>query len=36
VAEFVALQKRLSGAIETEAAVLAARAVPGLRQLAVA
>jgi 2-polyprenyl-6-methoxyphenol hydroxylase-like FAD-dependent oxidoreductase len=36
VAEFVALQKRLSRAIETEAAVLAARAVPGQRQLAVA
>jgi flavin-dependent dehydrogenase len=36
VAEFVALQKRLSRAIEAEAATLAARPVPGRRQLAVA
>jgi flavin-dependent dehydrogenase len=36
VAEFVALQKRLSRAIEAEAAALAARPVPGERQLAVA
>jgi 2-polyprenyl-6-methoxyphenol hydroxylase-like FAD-dependent oxidoreductase len=35
-AEFVALQKRLSRAIETEAASLAARPVPGPPQLAVA
>jgi 2-polyprenyl-6-methoxyphenol hydroxylase-like FAD-dependent oxidoreductase len=36
VAEFVALQKRLSRAIEAEAASLAARPVPGEPQLAVA
>jgi 2-polyprenyl-6-methoxyphenol hydroxylase-like FAD-dependent oxidoreductase len=36
VAEFVALQKRLSRAIEVEAASLAARPVPGQPQLAVA
>ena len=36
VDEFVALQKRLSQAIEVEAAALAARPVPGERQLAVA
>jgi len=36
VAEFVALQKRLSRAIEAEAALLAARPVPGQPQLAVA
>ena len=36
VAEFVALQKRLSRAIESEAAALAARPVPGPPQLAVA
>jgi 2-polyprenyl-6-methoxyphenol hydroxylase-like FAD-dependent oxidoreductase len=36
VAEFVALQKRLSRAIEMEAASLAARPVPGQPQLAVA
>ena len=34
--EFIALQKRLSRAIEVEAASLAARPVPGQRQLAVA
>ncbi|MGH9249946.1 MAG: NAD(P)/FAD-dependent oxidoreductase [Acidimicrobiales bacterium] len=36
MAEFVELQRRLSGAIEKEAAVLAARPIPGQRQLAVA
>jgi flavin-dependent dehydrogenase len=36
VAEFVALQKRLSRAIEAEAASLVARPVPGQPQLAVA
>jgi flavin-dependent dehydrogenase len=36
VAEFVELQKRLSRAIEAEAATLGARPVPGERQLAVA
>jgi 2-polyprenyl-6-methoxyphenol hydroxylase-like FAD-dependent oxidoreductase len=36
VAEFVALQKRLSRAIELEAESLAARPVPGPRRLAVA
>ncbi len=36
VAEFVALQKRLSRAIEADAAALAARPMPGQRQLAVA
>jgi flavin-dependent dehydrogenase len=36
VTEFVALQKRLSRAIEAEASALAARPVPGRRQLAVA
>jgi 2-polyprenyl-6-methoxyphenol hydroxylase-like FAD-dependent oxidoreductase len=36
VAEFVALQKRLSRAIEAEAASLAGRLVPGQPQLAVA
>jgi 2-polyprenyl-6-methoxyphenol hydroxylase-like FAD-dependent oxidoreductase len=36
VAEFVALQKRLSRAIEAEAASLAVRPVPGQPQLAVA
>jgi flavin-dependent dehydrogenase len=35
-AEFIALQKRLSGAIEAEAAALAARPTPGERRLAVA
>jgi flavin-dependent dehydrogenase len=34
--EFIALQKQLSGAIEAEAAALAARPVPGERGLAVA
>jgi hypothetical protein len=36
VAEFVALQKRLSRAIDAEAATLAARPIPGQRHLAVA
>jgi flavin-dependent dehydrogenase len=36
MAEFVELQKRLSGAIEKEAAVLATRPIPGQPQLAVA
>jgi flavin-dependent dehydrogenase/LmbE family N-acetylglucosaminyl deacetylase len=36
LAEFVELQKRLSRAIEAEAAALAARPVPGEQQLAVA
>ncbi|MGH9230608.1 MAG: NAD(P)/FAD-dependent oxidoreductase [Acidimicrobiales bacterium] len=36
MAEFVELQRRLSGAIEKEAAVLAARPIPAQRQLAVA